>query len=114
MYLSNYRDFYQKAIVPIGANDTHCIEDFLSTDSLMYSHWLIALEGSLTNQETEYYCWKVTIYPSDCNGRFTWNTVLYTSTTFDSIHDAYIHAKTLEDSCKNDHLHLTKLGETSA
>lgn len=97
---SNYKDFYQKALVPNA------------DDPIMHSHWLIALEGELKEPGIEYYIWRVTIYPSDSNGSFSWNTLYYSSPVYDCIHSAYNHANDLEKSGKNDQLHFSRLRES--
>lgn len=108
---TNYKDFYQKALVPIGTNDRNCFKDFQSANLPEHSHWLIALEGETKDQETVFYIWKVTIYPSDSNGSFSWNSPYYSSSIFDSIHTAYNHAKDIEKYSKDDQLFFSKLIE---
>ncbi|MBS4189008.1 hypothetical protein KHA94_02105 [Bacillus sp. FJAT-49705] len=110
----NYKDFYQKALVPIGTNDFKCLNDLDEVDKLKHSHWLIALEGEIRNLDKEYYTWKITIYPSDSNGNFSWNTLYYSSPIFDSFHLAYEHAKNLEKYSVNDKLFSAKIRESAS
>ncbi|KAB2337306.1 hypothetical protein F7731_06745 [Cytobacillus depressus] len=113
MYGSNYKDFFQKALIPIGQNDLNCLKNMEICDFCKHSHWLIALEGNLKSPDVEYYIWKVTIYPSDSNGSFSWNTPYYSSPIYDSIHKAYDQAKTLEKCSKNDKLHSIQIQESA-
>ncbi|MBY0120914.1 hypothetical protein [Bacillus sp. S/N-304-OC-R1] len=108
---TNYKDFYQKALVPIGSNDKNCLKNLISADLPDHSHWLIALEGETKDQEAVFYIWKVTIYPSDSTGSFSWNSPYYSSPIYDSIHMAYNHANDLEKCSKNDQLYFSKLNE---
>ncbi|MBU8877604.1 hypothetical protein BGM26_01205 [Bacillus sp. FJAT-29790] len=109
MYM--YEDFYQKAPIPMGTNDLNCLKETFASSQLKHSHWLIALEGQLKDLETEYYCWKVTVYSSDSNGCFAWNPPCYSSSIFDCIHKAYEHANELERYGRNDQLFSTNLLE---
>ena len=108
---SNYKDFYQKALVPIGMNDKNCLKDMGTAEFPQHSHWLIALEGEINDQDKVFYLWRVTIYPSDSNGSFSWHSPYYSSPIYDSIHIAYDHAKTLENCSKNDQLYFSNLKE---
>lgn len=105
----NYRDFYQKALIPIGENDYVCLKNAAATDFANHSHWLIALEGQLKSIEKEYYCWTVSVYPADSNGSFLWNTPCYTSSKYDCIHMAFEHASDIEKCSKNDQLYSTNI-----
>lgn len=108
---ANYKDFYQKALIPIGNNDKNCLKAIKSENLSEHSHWLIALEGEVKNQKALFYLWKVTIYPSDSNGSFIWNSPYYSSPIYDSFHLAYNHATDLEKYSKNDVLFFTNLRE---
>ncbi|KON89314.1 hypothetical protein AF332_22555 [Sporosarcina globispora] len=103
MQLPNYFDFYQKCLIPAGSDE--------SSPSAGHTHWLIALEGQVKEQEKEFYCWKVTIYPSDSEGSFTWNEVLYSSSLYECIHKAFEHARELEENAKNSQLSFLKRQE---
>ncbi|MBG9443442.1 hypothetical protein ABE67_12190 [Cytobacillus firmus] len=93
MHLPTFYDFYQKCLIPANSEDS-----YLSTG---HTHWLIALEGQLKEQEKEFYCWKVTIYPSDSEGCFSWNEVLYSSSLHECIHKAFEHAREIEANVKD-------------
>ncbi|GLB60426.1 hypothetical protein [Cytobacillus sp. NCCP-133] len=103
MYQPNYIDFYQKSLIPAGAADPSL--------SFGYTHWLIALEGQLKEQEKEFYCWKVLIYPSNSEGSFSWNKELYSSPHYECIHKAFDHAKELEANVKGSQLGFLKRNE---
>ncbi|MED3552404.1 hypothetical protein [Cytobacillus praedii] len=105
---ANFRDFYQKALIPIGLNDLYHYKETSEHKHTIPTHWLIALEGQLKDLESEFYTWIVTIYPSDANGSFSWNTSCYTSSIYNCIHQAYEHANALEHSGKNGKLFTTK------
>lgn len=104
MNVANFRDFYQKAIIPIGLNDLYQFKETSGHNYSIPTHWLIALEGQLNDGENEFYTWIVSIYPSDSNGSFTWNTSCYTSSIYHCIHKAYEHASKLERSGKDGQL----------
>lgn len=101
----NYKDFYQKALIPIGEKDFFSFKESIPTIQHNYSHWLIALVGERKDIEKEFYCWKVTIYPADSSGSFSWKSPCYSSLLFDCIHKAYNHALDLEKFSKNDELY---------
>lgn len=103
MYQPNYRDFYQKSLIPAELSDPATSPD--------HTHWLIALEGQLKDQEKEYYCWKVSVYPSNSNGSFFWNQELYSSPLYDCIHKAFEHAKEIESNVKDDQGNFLKRTE---
>lgn len=105
----NYRDFYQKALIPIGEKDYLCLKNMAKTDSAHHSHWLIALEGQQKKIDKEFYCWTVTVYPADANGNFSQNPPCYSSSKYDCIHRAFEHASELEKSGKSDQLFSTNI-----
>jgi hypothetical protein len=101
----NYRDFYPKALLPIGSNDYILINTNDSTQIEPPStHWLIALEGEKSPQEKEYYYWKVSIYPSNSEGTFDFRKPYFSSTLHDCIHKAFESARILEFHGQNDEL----------
>ncbi|WP_102271652.1 hypothetical protein [Cytobacillus massiliigabonensis] len=108
MNVANYRDFYQKALIPIGLNDLYHFKEISGNNHLIPTHWLIALEGQLKDIENEFYTWIVSIYPSDSNGSFSWNASCYTSSIYHCIHQAYEHANELERTGKNGQLFTSK------
>ncbi|MCS0791666.1 hypothetical protein NX021_26485 [Cytobacillus firmus] len=103
MHLPNYLDFYQKCLIPANGADS-----FLPAGQ---THWLIALEGQLKEQEKEYYLWKVTLYPSNSEGSFIWNKALYSSSLYECIHKAFEHAKELEANVKDSQFNFLKRQE---
>ncbi|MBP2239921.1 hypothetical protein J2Z40_000474 [Cytobacillus eiseniae] len=104
MNMPNYRDFYQKALIPICTNDLLRLHEMNHVLDLPASHWLIALEGQQKDSNIDYYIWKVTVYPSNEKGNFNWNTACYISTIYECIHEAYKHASNLELAGKSDQL----------
>ncbi|MFO1445696.1 hypothetical protein KDN24_21350 [Bacillus sp. Bva_UNVM-123] len=105
MITPNYKDFYQKALIPIGENDfKNLIQSYPSIQNDQ-PHWLIALVGELKNIEKEFYCWKVTIFVADSDGSFSWKSPCYSSSLYDCIHEAYKHAVHLEQFSKHDQLY---------
>jgi hypothetical protein len=103
MYQPNYIDFYQKSLIPADSSDPSL--------SAGHTHWLIALEGQLKEQEKEFYCWKVSVYPSNSEGSFSWNQELYSSPLYECIHQAFDHAKELENHVKDAQLGFLKRKE---
>jgi hypothetical protein len=99
VHFSNYREFYQKALIPIGEKDKTAL---LNTGSQL-THWLVSLEGQPRDND-EYYLWEVAIYPADNEGSFNWYTPLYRSTLFDCIDEAFEAARNLEQNGRNDEL----------
>lgn len=109
MYYPNFHDFYQKALIPMGSNDSILVAKNSFSQA---THWLIALENELKPQQSsEYYHWKVSIYPADAEGSFNWNQVLYSSSGMDSIDEAMELARTFESYSKTDILHTANLLE---
>jgi hypothetical protein len=98
MHFSSYREFYHKALIPMGENDRTSL---LPVDSSL-THWLIALEGQ--PRADDYYLWEVSIYPADVEGCFNWHSPLYKSSLYDSIDGAYKAAQVLEQFSKKDEL----------
>lgn len=113
MHFPNYRDFYQKALIPIGNRDRSAINASGVTEPpSLFTHWLIALEGELKpKQPCEYYHWKVSIYPANGDGAFNWNQVYYSSSEMDSIDQAIELARTFETYSMKDELHSSNLQE---
>ncbi|WP_026584758.1 hypothetical protein [Bacillus sp. J33] len=102
MYHPNYIDFYQKCLLPAGVGDPAL--------SAGHTHWLIAIEGQRKEQEKEFYCWKVSVYPSNSEGSFSWKEKVYSS-LYECIHKAFDHAKELEENVKNSQLGFLKSKE---
>lgn len=107
MHNPYYREFYQKAIVPIGINDRMALQE-TATQS---SHWLIALEGQPSAPESEFYHWKVSIYPSDEEGSFNCSQPAYCSPMHDCFHSAVDTARSFEAYSKNDEIYSAFIQE---
>lgn len=104
MQTPNLRDFYQKALIPIGMNDKIALMETGSQSRLPSSHWLIVLEGDQIPQPKEYFYWKVCIYPSNCDGSFEWQKPIYSSKSMESMDEALELARSLENYSQNDQL----------
>ncbi|MDP4086114.1 MAG: hypothetical protein Q8934_16050 [Bacillota bacterium] len=101
------RDFYQKALIPIGLNDLALLNE---SDKEKYdlppltTHWMIVLVGELVSETKEYYHWRVNIYPSDCEGTFSWPEAIYSSELIVSFDWAFELARKFESITMNDQL----------
>lgn len=111
MHFPNYRDFYQKSIIPMGSNDQSVLSGSdISPHTAGHTHWLIALEGE-TRQDKLFYVWKVTIYPADSEGSFDPANQFFSSSEYDCINKAFEYARELEQHGKNDVLLSIQLNE---
>ncbi|HHY73972.1 MAG TPA: hypothetical protein GX497_12300 [Bacillus bacterium] len=73
MNVPNYREFYQKALIPMNDFDKeHFCKEFCGDcgDCLKVNHWLIALEGKPLAANSEKYEWNVVVYPAQETGVF--------------------------------------------
>ncbi len=113
MSYPNFRDFYQKALIPIGINDrTAFSSNDISFSALLSTHWLIALEGEIKpGQQRDYYHWKVCLYSANADGNFNWDQVFHKSPAMESFNEAIELARMLETYGKNDELHISNLQE---
>lgn len=75
------------------------------------THWLIAIEGVLLTEPKKYYHWKVSIYPSNSEGAFIWDHVIFSSPAMTSMDGAIELAKTFMTYSQNDELHSANLQE---
>jgi hypothetical protein len=114
MHFENYRDFYQKALLPIGFSDRSELTktDFNDDLTVGATHWLIALDGELAANSKEFYHWKVKIYPSNSEGTFSWNKPYYSSSAMDSFDHAIELARSFESYSKNDQMFSIKFQNT--
>src|SRR4051812_39328217 len=105
MQTPNYRDFYQKALIPIGLKDMIALKE-TGTDQIETptTHWLIGIQGELLLQPKEYYFWKVSIYPSNSEGTFIWNKPFFCSHLMESMDSAIELAKKFVIYSKKDEL----------
>jgi hypothetical protein len=99
MHFSTYREFYQKALIPIGSNDRCTLLD----SQTPFTHWLISLEGQ-PREGDGYYLWEVAIYPADVEGTFDWSNPLYKSSLFDCFDGAFQESRILEQHIYKDEL----------
>lgn len=109
MQNADYRDFYQKALIPAGMRDR---KSFLETqpdtkDQMLHTHLLVGLQGlQLDNREC--FNWKVTIYKADPHGLYDASTPIYSSELYDRFDDAVEAARTIEKDVRNDQLHTVR------
>ncbi|NHM29576.1 hypothetical protein [Neobacillus terrae] len=113
MYNPNYRDFYQTALIPIGLKDQLALleAEITPSDQVRSTHWLIALEGEPAFEDTEYYHWKVSIYPADSEGSFSWKHPYFSSQLFDSFNNAAELARSYASFSINDEIFASGLQE---
>jgi hypothetical protein len=104
MHFSTYREFYQKALLPIGYNDRRTLLDAQTS----YTHWVISLEGQ-PREGDGYYLWEVAIYPADVEGTFDWANPLYRSSLYDCFDEAYQDSRILEQHIHNDELNTMNI-----
>lgn len=98
----NYREFYQKALIPMNENDKqHFCKDYCGDcgDCLKVNHWLVALEGNPEAPTSEIYEWNVVVYPAQETGVF-WSLKppFYSSSKRYSISKAIEEAKLIIES----------------
>nr|WP_295970175.1 hypothetical protein [uncultured Bacillus sp.] len=99
----HYKEFYTKALIPIGENEKKWIGPFNKgwrDTPLDISHYLIAMEGNIENENSEKYHWKISVYPADSEGTFYNEIPLYTSQYYTSLHCAFSAANKLESAGK--------------
>lgn len=111
MNFENHRDFYQKALLPIGLTDFSELKRsaFNANHQQLTTHWLIALDGEPSTNSKEIFHWKVKVYPSNSEGAFKWNNPFCTSSALDSFDKAIELARSYEEYSRNDQLIATKL-----
>jgi hypothetical protein len=103
----NFRDFYQKALIPIGENERKRsihIDKGWRKAPLNITHYLIAIEGIEETPDNEKYHWKASVYLADSEGSFYSEKPIYHSEYYTSIHCAYSAARKLEEAGKAGHL----------
>jgi hypothetical protein len=112
MKTPNYHDFYQKTLIPIGFNDLLVLNEFESYDiDSPSTHWLIAVEGEQLSQPKIYYHWKVSIYPSNCEGDFNWKKPFYCTPNMVSMDNAHDIACSFVSLSQQDQLSTIKVQE---
>ncbi|MEH7177375.1 hypothetical protein [Neobacillus vireti] len=112
MKTPNYHDFYQKALIPIGFNDLLALNEIKSFEvGAPATHWLIAVEGVQLSQAKIYFQWKVSVYPSNCNGDFNWKKPFYCSPIMESMDSAHDIACSIVALSKQDQLSAFNLEE---
>lgn len=105
MYYPNYLEFYQKALIPIGANDQKSLlMKGIPVDSDS-SHWLIALDGNPVKKKRRayIYTWRVAIFQVNSEGYCLLKQPYYVSESYHDFEEAYEEAKELERAIHCDH-----------
>ncbi|WP_210366296.1 hypothetical protein [Bacillus sp. REN3] len=103
-----YRDFYDKALIPAGANDRKAFLEL--QQDMLPGHLLIGLQGQKATGK-EYYHWNVLVYQTDSAGFADGAPPVYTSSSYDRFDDAVEAARKLENEVRNDLLHAVLLQE---
>ncbi len=98
----NYGEFYQRSLVLIGKDDSLSVQEKSKCE--IYTHWLIALEGTELDKVTGAYQWNVFVFPSKKCGGFNYYQPFYVSEYFQSIHEAIDYTIQLEQKAKEDQL----------
>lgn len=104
MYCPNYREFYQKALIPIGIYDLNAFTNHSPDDS----HWLFALDGHF-QEKAKFYTWRVVIFQTNCDGYIFLKEPFYVSQNYKSFHSAYEIVKELEEYGRKDMLAMINL-----
>lgn len=100
----NFREFYQKSLIPIGENDHKYLEEegLCTNEAFSCTNWYFALEGTPQTPTSSYYQWKAIVYPSNTSSQINYEQPFYTSHIFQCIHEAYDYVKSLETKAKED------------
>jgi hypothetical protein len=101
MHFSNYRDFYQKGIIPMNPKTRAQLDKQLNPEE---SFLLVALDGYNQSVESEFYCWNVVIYQSNRDGYFQEKKPLFISSSYNNFLQAYKSAIEYESILRNDGL----------
>ncbi|MFB6466999.1 hypothetical protein ACE38V_09255 [Cytobacillus sp. Hz8] len=94
-----YKEFYQKALLPIGKKDQQTLESKSSA-----THCLIAVEGYEDSKKKGYYHWRVTVYPASSDGNFKSSKPFFSSDQYVTFTDAMEGAKQFMEDGENDQL----------
>lgn len=102
----SYREFYQKSMIPMGVNDqnTYQTAGEENDSRMLLTHWLVALQGEPENPDSDFYVWRVIVYPANSEGSFKWNDPYYASPPHRCIQKAIEFARTIETCAKSDNL----------
>lgn len=71
--IPNYREFYQKALIPMNDYDKqHFCKEFCGNcdNCIKANHWLVALLGTAPESSSGKYKWDVVVYPAKESGVF--------------------------------------------
>jgi hypothetical protein len=98
----NFTDFYQKPLIPIGVNDS--LLDQMASSFGHSTHWLIVLTGSQKEKGSDWYHWRVVVFPSDSLGCVNYSVPYFVSPFIELFNDAYEYAKQLETMAFQDQL----------
>ncbi|RSK26720.1 hypothetical protein EJF36_07515 [Bacillus sp. HMF5848] len=89
----NLHDFYQRPLIEISEHD---IKHLVSSDIATYTHWLIGVEGTPVEDNSEKYHWKIYVYPTNQAGNVSWDRPQYISDSIPCFHLACDKAKEIE------------------
>ncbi|OLO29021.1 hypothetical protein BTR23_16745 [Alkalihalophilus pseudofirmus] len=105
-FIPNFGEFYQKPLVPIGENDRILALEKLPNTELHegFSHWLIALEGTEISQNSNFYQWRVLVYPAKKCGQFECFHPYFVSAYFPTMDDALTFTKEIEKRASQDQI----------
>lgn len=101
----NFREFYQKALLPIGELDKQVFHHTFHGDHeqlTFATHWLVALEGNPVQKNSEKYHWQVLVYPSNIDGVFHYKYPHFVSEYMNTMDHAIELARELENRAKNE------------
>lgn len=101
MHFPNYRDFYQRGLIPIGPKDQTALGNLSAPD---ISHWLVALEGKADHRDKEFWVWNIVIFQTNAAGYFHEKQPYFVSSSFDNFHKAYEAATEIKETCERDRL----------
>lgn len=101
---SNYRELYQKSLIPIGEKDHQYLEEegLCKGEAFACTNWYFALEGIPETPTSSYYQWKVVVYSTNTSRQINYDEPFYTSHIFQCFNEAYDYIKSLEEKAKQD------------
>lgn len=100
----DYRDFYPKTLIPIGANDKQALESMqlITEPAFKATHWLVALQARVKSYSEESYHWQVYLFPADTEGSYSWGKPYLVSNYFDTLDQALEISNELETYGRDD------------
>lgn len=120
-YYPNFKDFYQRAIIPMGAGRDHFLKEVMERDTYQemthwfpaiqeMTHWFVAIEGSLRQSDPEYFHWKVIVFPSREDGSYQHSIdPYYESKQFDTINESFEYSRVVINQLSEGQINLTQI-----